>query len=161
MFKRDQRPEPDRIDVTIGESATINGDIRCETSIRIDGVMENGSIETLGNVIIGPNARVLADIKAKTVSVSGAYKGDLTAQRVELLEGGRMWGTIRVVSFLLDEGAFMHGQLIMLSDETPEDPFAPAQPELQDDNAGQEAETPPPADDETPSKSEDTPQEDA
>jgi cytoskeletal protein CcmA (bactofilin family) len=161
MFKRDQRPEPDRIDVTIGESATINGDIRCETSIRIDGVMENGSIETLGNVIIGPNARVLADIKAKTVSVSGAYKGDLTAQRVELLEGGRMWGTIRVVSFLLDEGAFMHGQLIMLSDETPEDPFAPAQPESQDDNAGQEAETPPPADDETPSKSEDTPQEDA
>jgi cytoskeletal protein CcmA (bactofilin family) len=126
MFKRDQRPEPDRVDVIIGESATLTGEIRCEASVRIDGVMEGGRIETLGNVIIGPNARVLADIQAKTVSVSGAYKGDLTAQRVELLEGGRMWGTIRVVSFLLDEGAFMHGELIMLSEETPENPFEPA-----------------------------------
>jgi len=125
MFKRDQRPEPDRVDVVIGESAVISGEIRCEASLRIDGVMEGGRIETLGNVIIGPNARVLADIKAKTVSVSGAYKGDLTAQRVELLEGGRMWGAISVASFLLDEGGFMHGELIMLSEETPENPFEP------------------------------------
>jgi len=142
MFKRDQRPEPDRIDIQIGESATVNGQIRCETSVRIDGVMEGGSIETLGNVIIGPNARVQADIKAKTVSVAGAYKGDLTAQRVELLEGGRMWGTISVVSFLLDEGAFMHGQLIMLSDEEPENPFTPPEtPEAPADNSGGTNET--------------------
>ena len=140
MFKRDQRPEPDRIDVTIGASATINGEIRCEASVRIDGVMESGRIETLGNVIIGPDARVLADIQAKTVSVSGAYKGDLTAQRVELLEGGRMWGTIRVVSFLLDEGAFMHGELIMLSDETPENPFEPEAPASDDEEAEPESE---------------------
>ena len=139
MFKRDQRPEPDRIDVTIGESATITGEIRCEASVRIDGVMEGGRIETLGNVIIGPNARVLADIEAKTVSVSGAYKGDLTAQRVELLEGGRMWGTIRVASFLLDEGAFMHGELIMLSEETPENPFEPTPGPEQEEEAESEA----------------------
>ena len=143
MFKRDQRPEPDRVDVIIGESATLTGEIRCEASVRIDGVMEGGRIETLGNVIIGPNARVLADIQAKTVSVSGAYKGDLTAQRVELLEGGRMWGTIRVVSFLLDEGAFMHGELIMLSEETPENPFEPApgpeeEEEVESDPSGED-----------------------
>ncbi len=123
MFKRDQRPEPDRIDVHIGESATFAGDIRSEASVRIDGVMTAGRIETLGNVIIGPEARVQADIQAKTVSVAGAYQGDLTAQRVELLEGGRMWGVIRVASFLLDEGGFLHGELIMLTEETPENPF--------------------------------------
>ena len=123
MFKRDQRPEPDRIDVTIGEAATFSGEIRTEASVRIDGVMESGRIETLGNVIIGPNARVQGDIQAKTVSVSGAYQGDLTAQRVELLEGGRMWGTIRVASFLLDEGGYLHGELIMLTEEEMENPF--------------------------------------
>ncbi len=125
MFKRDQRPEPDHIDVVIGESAAMSGEIRCEASVRVDGVIDGGRIETLGNVIIGPNARVLADIEAKTVSVSGAYKGKLSARRVELLEGGRMWGQISVHSFLLDEGAFMHGELIMLSEETPENPFLP------------------------------------
>ena len=123
MFKRAQRPEPDRIDVVIGETATFSGQIRSEGSVKIDGVVESGRIETLGNVIIGPDARVQADIQAKTVSVSGAYQGDLTADRVELLEGGRMWGTIRVASFLLDEGAFLHGELIMLTEETPDNPF--------------------------------------
>ncbi|HID34243.1 MAG TPA: polymer-forming cytoskeletal protein [Anaerolineae bacterium] len=123
MFKRDPRPERDRIDVHIGESATFSGEIRSEASVRIDGVMKEGRIETLSNVIIGPNARVEGDIQAKTVSVSGAYKGDLTAQRVELLEGGRMWGTLRVASFLLDEGGFLHGELIMLTEEALENPF--------------------------------------
>ena len=55
----------------------------------------------------------MADIKAKTVSVAGGYKGTITADRVELLEGGRLWGTINVRSFLLDEGAHFDGQLVM------------------------------------------------
>ncbi len=113
MLRRERRPEPDRIEVSIGLHATIHGEIKCEGSVRIDGVVEEGRIETLGNVIIGPEARVLADIKADTVSVAGAYKGNLEANRVELLEGGRMWGVIRVVSFLLDEGAYLHGELVM------------------------------------------------
>ncbi|HHB90543.1 MAG TPA: polymer-forming cytoskeletal protein [Anaerolineae bacterium] len=136
MVKRDQRPEPDRIDVVIGEAATFSGEIRTEASVRIDGVMEGGRIETLGNVIIGPNARVRGDIRARTVSVSGAYQGDLTAQRVELLEGGRMWGTLRVASFLLDEGGYLHGELIMLTEEAVENPFEDIEEEVATETPG-------------------------
>jgi cytoskeletal protein CcmA (bactofilin family) len=126
MFRRDRRPEPDQIEVTLGPRASLRGELRCDGSIRLDGVVEEGSrIETLGNVIIGSEARVAADIKAETVSVAGAYKGNLEAQRVELLAGGRMWGTIRVASFLLDEGGYMHGELVMLNAEAePADPWA-------------------------------------
>lgn len=127
MLGRQRRPEPDRIEVAIGPNAALRGEIKCEGSVRIDGVVEEGSrIETLGNVIIAGDARVLADIKADVVSVSGAYKGELQANRVELLEGGRMWGVIRVASFLLDEGGYMRGELVMLTDSAqPEDPWAP------------------------------------
>lgn len=127
MLGRQRRPEPDRIEVTIGPTAALRGEIKCEGSVRIDGVVEEGShIETLGNVIITSDARVLADIKADVVSVAGAYKGELQANRVELLEGGRMWGVIRVASFLLDEGGYMRGELVMLTDSAqPEDPWAP------------------------------------
>jgi len=126
MFRRDRRPEPDQIEVTLGPRASLRGELRCDGSIRLDGVVEEGSrIETLGNVIIGSEARVAADIKAETVSVAGAYKGNLEARRVELLAGGRMWGTIRVASFLLDEGGYMHGELVMLTEEAePADPWA-------------------------------------
>jgi cytoskeletal protein CcmA (bactofilin family) len=122
MFSRERRPDPDVIDVTIGPRATFNGTLRCDGSVRIEGVMESGQIETLGNVIIAPNAKVMADIRARTVSISGAYKGDLDAQRVELLEGGRAWGRLKVASFLLDEGAFLRGELVMQG-EVPPEPF--------------------------------------
>ncbi len=122
MFSREKRPDPDVIEVAIGARATFAGDLRCDGSIRIDGVMESGAIETLGNVIITASAKVMADIKAKTVSISGAYKGEITASRVELLEGGRAWGRLKVASFLLDEGGYLRGELVM-QEETPSEPF--------------------------------------
>jgi cytoskeletal protein CcmA (bactofilin family) len=67
----------------------------------------------------------MADIYAKTVSVAGAYKGTIIADRVELLEGGRMWGTINVRSFLLDDGAHFHGELVMQNAEDDEPLLVP------------------------------------
>jgi cytoskeletal protein CcmA (bactofilin family) len=122
MFSKERRPDPDVIDVSLGPRATWSGNLRCDGSIRIDGVMEGGEVETLGNVIIGPSAKVMANIKARTVSISGAYNGQIDAQRVELLEGGRAWGVIKVASFLLDEGAYLRGELIMQG-EAPAEPF--------------------------------------
>lgn len=122
MFSRERKPDPDVIDVTIGPRATFSGNLRCDGSVRIEGVMESGEIETLGNVIITASAKVMSDIRARTVSISGAYKGEIDAQRVELLEGGRAWGRIKVASFLLDEGAYLRGELVMQED-TPPEPF--------------------------------------
>ena len=127
MFRRDSRPAPDQIEVVIGRRATFNGQLRCDASIRLDGTVEAGLIETAGNVLISETARVMADIVAKTVSVAGAYKGSITADRVELLEGARLWGTVNVRTFLLDEGAHFHGELVMQTAE-PEEPFLVARP---------------------------------
>lgn len=122
MFSKERRPDPDVIDVSLGPRATFSGNLRCDGSIRIEGVMEQGELETLGNVIIGPSAKVMATIKARTVSISGAFNGEIDALRVELLEGGRAWGKIKVASFLLDEGAYLRGELVMQG-ETPGEPF--------------------------------------
>jgi cytoskeletal protein CcmA (bactofilin family) len=122
MFSKERRPDPDVIDVSLGPRATWSGNLRCDGSIRIDGVVEGGELETLGNVIIGPSGKVMANIRARTVSISGAYNGQIDAQRVELLEGGRAWGVIKVASFLLDEGAYLRGELIMQG-EAPAEPF--------------------------------------
>ena len=117
MFKREARPAPDQIEVILGQRATFDGHLRCDGSVRLDGTVESGLVETPANVLITETARVMADIQAKTVSIAGAYKGTITADRVELLEGGRLWGTINVRSFLLDEGAHFEGELIMRGSE--------------------------------------------
>lgn len=127
LFRRTSRPAPDQIEAAIGPRATFDGRLRCDGSVRIDGTVEGGQIETLGNVLITETGRVMADIQAKTVSVAGAYKGTITADRVELLEGGRLWGTINVRSFLLDEGAHFHGELVMQGGED-DAPLLPSRP---------------------------------
>jgi len=127
-FRRVSRPAPDQIEAIIGARATFDGRLRCDGSVRVDGTVEGGLIETLGNVLITEGARVIADIKAKTVSVAGAYKGTINAERVELLEGGRLWGTINVRSFLLDEGAHFDGQLIMQGTDEDEALLLPRPP---------------------------------
>ena len=128
MFGREKSPEPDQIEVILGARASFNGHLRCDGSIRLDGVVEGGSIETPANVIVTPNAKVIADITARNVSVSGAVKGTITAERVELLDGGRIWGRVNAASFLLDEGGFLRGELVMQG-EAPEEPFVIPPPE--------------------------------
>ena len=120
MFRRQSRPMPDQIEAVIGHRATFSGELRCDGSVRIDGTVEGGQIETPSNVLITESARVVVDIIAKTVSIAGSYSGTITADRVELLDGGQLWGTINVNSFLLDEGAHFHGELVMTGAESAE-----------------------------------------
>ena len=40
-------------------------------------------------------------------------KGNIKANRVEILSTGRVWGDIAVKSFLVDEGGFVRGEIIM------------------------------------------------
>jgi cytoskeletal protein CcmA (bactofilin family) len=132
VFKRESRPAPDQVEVIIGQRATFSGQMRCDGTVRLDGTVEGGLIETPGNVLITESARVMVDIKAKSVSIAGAYKGTITADRVELLEGGRLWGTIIVHSFLLDEGASFQGQLLMQGEQTESEELLLPRPETGD-----------------------------
>jgi len=111
LFGRVQRPEPDAIEVIIGPRATFNGHMRCDTSVRIDGSVEGGHIETPANVILTETARVQCDITAKTVSIRGLYKGVLRADRVELLEGSQIYGSLYVNSFYMDDGVLLRAEL--------------------------------------------------
>ena len=121
MFRRSNRPQPDAIEVIIGPRATYNGVLRSDTSIRIDGVMESGMLETPANVILTENARVNAEIRARTVSIRGEFDGVIRADRAELLAGCHVSGVLFVKSFLLDDGAVLDGELHMqgVSQTTP------------------------------------------
>jgi cytoskeletal protein CcmA (bactofilin family) len=111
-------PPVEKIETIIGPTTKFRGAIQADGSIRVDGIYE-GSIETAGNLIIGAQAKLIADITAHNVSVSGAVKGDISANRVEVLETGRIWGDLTVNSFTLDDGGFVSGQVHMHTDVAP------------------------------------------
>ena len=114
MFGREKNPAPlDRIEVTVGPTANITGDLECDVIVKIECVYQ-GSIKTVSNVIIGEDARVDAHIEAENVSVSGQVKGTIVAKsRLEILSTGRVWADATVTSFLLDDGGKLHGGLKM------------------------------------------------
>lgn len=114
MFGREKGAIPlDRIEVTIGPTANIKGELECDGIVKIDGIYQ-GSIKTVSNVIIAEKARVDAHIEAENVSVSGQVKGSVMAKgRLEILSTGKVWADVTVTSFLLDDGGRLHGALKM------------------------------------------------
>lgn len=131
MFGRTKRPEPDAIEVILGPRTTFNGELRCDASIRIDGAVEGGHVETPANVILTETARVQCNITASTVSIRGVYKGVLHADRVELLEGCQVYGTLHVNSFYMDEGVLLQAELNIQGLLANGPQFAPSRPERQ------------------------------
>ena len=136
MFSRTKdkikAPPVETIETVIGPTASFRGTVRADGNIRIDGVFE-GAVETAGNLIIGDQAKILADIVAHNVSVAGAVKGDISANRVEVLESGRVWGNLTVNSFTLDDGGFVSGQVNMHTDMSPPMLEAPTTQEMDSD----------------------------
>ena len=130
MFGREKQPVPlDRIEVTIGPTANIHGDLVCDGIVKIDGIYQ-GSIKTVSNVIISEKARVDAQIEAQNVSVSGQAKGSIMAKgRLEILSTGRVWADVTVSSFLLDDGGKLHGALKMFGTEPAPESFEVALPD--------------------------------
>lgn len=104
---------PDRVDSVLGTGISWQGAINGTGGVRIEGAFD-GEISLRGLVVIGQQGRVTCQhIRAVTVVVAGSVKGDITAQRVEIMRSGRVWGDVVTTSFLTEEGAFLRGQIRM------------------------------------------------
>jgi cytoskeletal protein CcmA (bactofilin family) len=107
---------PEAIETTIGPTANFIGDLRSDGGVRIQGMLE-GLVETAGNLVVEEKAQIIADISAYNVSVAGVVRGDIVANRVEVLNTGKVWGDVSVNSLLLDEGGFIQGRVSMQGED--------------------------------------------
>jgi cytoskeletal protein CcmA (bactofilin family) len=105
------------INSILGVGSTIRGDIKINGFVRIDGDID-GNLETTGNVIIGENARMQGNITARSVTVGGIVKGNITAsESVQLLSTSIVVGDILTHHIMADEKVIFHGHCIALSNE--------------------------------------------
>jgi cytoskeletal protein CcmA (bactofilin family) len=106
------------IESTIGPNTHVKGNVQGDGGLRVEGIIE-GTIELTGNLIISESGKIRAEIKANNVSIAGVVLGNISANRVEILDTGRVWGDLTVKSLLINEGAYLHGQTIMPQDLQP------------------------------------------
>jgi cytoskeletal protein CcmA (bactofilin family) len=120
MFKRNDQTNSspsvqavERITTVLGAGVVWQGSISGSGGVRIEGTFE-GQIALKGLLVIGETGKVTCEsVRAASVIVAGAVKGNISAQKVEIRSSGRVWGDIVTTAFATEEGAFLRGQIRM------------------------------------------------
>jgi cytoskeletal protein CcmA (bactofilin family) len=100
--------------VNIGKSVIIKGELSGSEDLTIEGQVE-GKIELRQNVLtIGPNAKIKAQIVAKSVVVQGEVSGNVAAsEKVDIRDSGSVDGDISSPKVAIAEGAHFRGSIDM------------------------------------------------
>ena len=97
----------------LGKETKFEGKLQFQGSIRIDGYLK-GEIEADGNLIIGDEALLEADIHVSYVSISGEVHGNIIAdQRVDIQAPAKVFGNIHAPAVVIGEGVIFEGHTKM------------------------------------------------
>jgi len=100
----------------VGAGMEVEGDCRCEGSLRVDGRVL-GTIRAGKSVVVGEGGEVEGGIHTQDAVVAGRVSGTIHAEsRVELKEGCMVEGDIHTPSVRLEEGGKLDGELDMSGD---------------------------------------------
>ena len=112
MAKKREDLEEKILDVDASMQGTIA--FKDPVNLRINGSFE-GKLDTRGNLTIGENARIKANIHGDRIIVAGKITGDITAsESVSVIAPAVVQGHIITPRLSVTEGAIIEGQISML-----------------------------------------------
>src|SRR4249919_2171219 len=93
----------------LSSGVSIKGSVKFQKELHIDGVVE-GKIDSNGRLTIGEHAKIIGEIRTKTVVVDGTVEGNIIAgERCELRAGCTVNGDIESPRLVVDEAAAFIG----------------------------------------------------
>lgn len=106
--KVDTTNSPERLN-RIVEGTKINGDIKSESNFRLDGTLE-GTIDTLGKLVIGPSGKIEGEIICNNADVEGEIIGNIKVEGVLTLKStAKITGNIITGKLMVELGAEFNG----------------------------------------------------
>jgi cytoskeletal protein CcmA (bactofilin family) len=114
MFrKKSSNQKSQKIETILGENSEFKGCLSFEGGVRIEGKFE-GEIRADGDLIIGEDAVVKANISAGTVIIGGKVHGNVSSsERLELQPQGELIGDITAPMVSIAEGSVFQGKCII------------------------------------------------
>jgi cytoskeletal protein CcmA (bactofilin family) len=108
------RREAQREAAVIGPSIHIDGDLRGEEDLLIEGEV-NGTVQLKNNSLtIGPQGKIRADVYAHSIYVDGFMEGDLYgSERVNIRKTAQVRGNVTSPRVNLEDGAKFKGSIEM------------------------------------------------
>jgi len=103
---------PDRLN-RIVEGTMIEGEIRCESNIRIDGTIK-GTIVTKGRLVIGPTGKIDGDVTCNNADIEGQLSGKINVNELLSLKStAKINGNISTGKLAVEPGAALNASVDM------------------------------------------------
>lgn len=121
MFKKEsENLSSNKTQTIIGPAINVKGDFKGEGDVIVEGKLE-GSLKTVGNLRVGKNALINANIKAKDASISGEVIGNISIkEHLNLNASAKIKGDINCASIAIEKGALFTGKCDMNTPDTSE-----------------------------------------
>ncbi|HZH37066.1 MAG TPA: polymer-forming cytoskeletal protein [Flavisolibacter sp.] len=119
MFNKEKNAQADKAfsnsATLISAGTVLNGDLKSESDLRIDGTI-HGDVISQAKVVIGPSGMVEGNIEGINADISGKLVGNVKAKEmVQLRTKCYVQGNISAGSLQIDAGAVFNGQSLMES----------------------------------------------
>lgn len=115
-WKENRKSSP--MDTLFGAGTVFEGDIVSDRSIAIEGKVK-GRIMAKGDVVIGSEAIVEAEIATENIEVYGHVTGNIRAAgRLEVGATGRIAGDVTAKALVIKEGGNING-IVRMAEENP------------------------------------------
>ncbi len=109
----------------VSKTISVKGEIVGREDLFIDGEVQGSIHITDGNVTVGPNGRVTADIEAREIVVRGKVDGTLRGhERVQIGRTGQAIGEVVTRRIAIEEGAIFRGKIDVVRAEEARAPLA-------------------------------------
>jgi cytoskeletal protein CcmA (bactofilin family) len=111
----------------LGKSVIVKGQIFSREDLTIDGEVE-GSVELQEHrLTVGPNGKVVANVKAREVIVMGTVHGNVeTTDKLEIRKDAKLVGDIKTARIVIEDGAYFKGNVDIIRAEVSRPAAAPA-----------------------------------
>jgi cytoskeletal protein CcmA (bactofilin family) len=91
----------------------ILGELHFDDTFRIDGRLTGKAVST-GNLVIGENGEVDAEIEVGSIYVTGTVRGHVKAtERIEIAAGGQVFADLETPVLVVEDGAILQGHCSM------------------------------------------------
>lgn len=109
------RPKPSNSEQTrIGPSVSLEGTLKCEEDLRLEGDLKGAVSVPAHRVVIGSSGQVKANVYARVIEVEGRVVGDLVGvERIVVAASGHVVGNLKAPRVSLENGAQFKGSIDM------------------------------------------------
>ncbi|MCE5170217.1 polymer-forming cytoskeletal protein [Paenibacillus profundus] len=110
MFsKASNAKKPPGTDTLIGQATKLEGQLDCDTDLRIEGTVK-GDVTCSRDVTIGETGIVESNMRAANVIIAGTLNGDVDVTGTLIIEQtGRLTGNTSCSAFIIKEGGHFNG----------------------------------------------------